>query len=143
MAVRPGSSREPRWCPDEAAARHCGLTGEKRVTPVCWTSLSTAQLTARAWDLGKGLLPGPFGSPGATALAGSDDCLNQRGVPGGGLGGYFPGKPGELAAIGQQRGGAVSTSAPGSACGRGRPGRSGAGRLVDVAVVEEVRQLVL
>jgi len=64
------------------------LTSEKRVTPVCWTSLSAAQVTARAWDQGKGLLPEPFGSPGATALAGSDDCLKQLGVPGGGLGGY-------------------------------------------------------
>jgi hypothetical protein len=133
--VRPGSSREPQWCPDEAAAQHCGLTSEKRVTPVCWTSLSTAQLTARAWDQGKGLLPEPLGSPGATALAGSDDCLKQLGVPGGGLGGYFLDKPGKLAAIRQQRRGAVSTPAPGSACGRGRPGRSGAGRLIDVAVV--------
>ncbi len=77
LAVRPGSSREPQWCPDEAAAQHCGLTSEKRVTPGCWTSLSTAQLTARAWDQGEGLLPEPFGSPGATALAGSDDCLKQ------------------------------------------------------------------
>jgi hypothetical protein len=99
VAVRPGSSRGPQWCPDEAAAQHWGLTGEKRVTPVCWTSLSTAQLTARAGTRDKGLLPEPFGSPGATALVGSDDCLTQLGVPGGGLGGYFLDKPGKLAAI--------------------------------------------
>ena len=135
MAVRPGSSREPQRCSNEAAAQYCGLTGEKRVTPVCWTSLSTAQLTARAWDQGKGPLPEPFGDPGATALVGSDDCLKQLGVPGGGLGGYFLDKPGKLAAIRHPTQGAVSTLAPGSACGRGRPGRSGAGRLIDAAVV--------
>ena len=88
-----------------------------------------------AWEQGEGLLPEPFGSPGATALVGSEDCLKQLGVPGGGLGGYFLDKPGKLAAIRQQRSGAVSTPAPESACGRGRPGRSGAGRLIDVAVV--------
>ena len=100
------------------------------------TSLSTAQLTARAWDQGEGLLPEPFGCPGATALVGSDDCLKQLGVPGGRLvrAGFLD-KPGKLAAIRQQRRGAVSTSASGSACGRGGPGRSGAGRLIDVAVV--------
>jgi len=100
------------------------LTSEKPVTPGCWTSLSTAQVTARAWDQGKGLLPEPFGSPGATALAGSDDCLKQLGVPGGGLGGYFPGKPGKLAAIRQQRRGAVSTPAPGQpVAGAGQVGQ--------------------
>ena len=97
--MRPGSSREPQWCSNEDAAQYCGLTSEKRVTPVCWTSLSTAQLTARAWDQGKGLLPEPFGSPGATALAGSDDCLKQLGVPGG----CFLDGSGKLAAIRQQR----------------------------------------
>jgi hypothetical protein len=30
---------------------------------------------------------------------GSDDCLKQLGVPGGGLGGYFLDKPGKLTAI--------------------------------------------
>ena len=101
--MMPGRGRGPALRRDRREA----------VTPVCWTSLGTAQLTARARDQGRGLLPEPFGSPGATALKGSDDCLKQLGVPGAGLGGCFLDKPGKLAAIRQQRRSAVSTSAPG------------------------------
>ena len=125
LASRNGARTGPALRLDRREAGHARVLDEAQYRAV----------DRPAWDQGKGLLPEPFGSPGATALQGSDDCLKQLGVPDGGLGGYFLDKPGKLAAIRQQRRGAVSTPATGSACGRGRPGGSGAGRLIDVAMV--------
>ena len=89
-----------------------------------------------------GPLPEPFGSLGAPP---SWALMTVWSVPGGGLqAGASPNKAGMLAAVPIANAGArVSTAAPAVSpvVGAGQDGR-GAGRLVDVAAVQEVRQLM-
>jgi hypothetical protein len=120
----PGSSRGPQWCSNEATTQRCGLTGENLVAPVCWTSLSAAQLARPCLGpQGAGLLP--EGNRSATlARPPSWALMTVWIVPGCGLGGCLLDKVGMLAASDTRSRARCPRRGPRLARDRGGPGRS-------------------